>query len=185
MKISRRETVLSFVTLTAVLFGLTWYFVDKNLENWKSMQAEITQTERLIRVNKAAVEKNSSWKKELEVLQKDLTVFDSSDRSVSPDLLKLIKKISTRHKLDIMRTQPYPEKQIGDLFEMGINCTWEGSLEALVYFLAELQEQGSRYDVRQLNVTPKGSDLKGSMIIHCAYRRSAPESKKTPATEKQ
>ena len=50
----------------------------------------------------------------------------------------------------------------------------------MVGFLTDLQQQGVRYDVRQLNVTPVGKNtgnLKGNMVIHCAYTRK-------PATPK-
>ena len=88
--------------------------------------------------------------------------------------MKTIKTISDKYGLDITRNQPYAEKPTGDLFELGINCTWQGTLDAIVGFLAELQQQGVSYDVRQLNVTPLGRNtgrLKGNMVIHCAYTR--------------
>jgi hypothetical protein len=88
--------------------------------------------------------------------------------------MKIIKEISVRYGLDITRNQPYSEKPTGDLFELGINCTWQGSLDAIVGFLTDLQQQGVNYDVRQLNVSPAGrnsGNLKGNMVIHCAYTR--------------
>ncbi|MCF7849893.1 MAG: type II secretion system protein M [Kiritimatiellales bacterium] len=183
MKISKREMGLALMTLTVILIGFTWYIVSNRVEQWKGMKGEIAQIDRQVRMHQQAIKMSDSWKTELDTLQNGLAVFASGDHSVAPDLLKIIKQISSKHGLDITRTQPYPEKQIGDLFEMGINCTWQGTLEAIVFFLADLQEQGARFDVRSLNVAPQGKGnptLKGNMVIHCAYMRSAaptPEAK--------
>ncbi len=110
-------------------------------------------------------------------------MFDINQKSVSPELMKTIKEISSAHGLDINRNQPRGEKPIGDLFELAINCTWQGGLEAMVGFLTDLQQQGVRYDVRSLNIKPLGNksgDLSGNMLIHCAYTKKATAAKKQP-----
>ena len=93
--------------------------------------------------------------------------------------MKTIKAISSEHELEITRSQPYGEKPTGNLFELGINCTWQGTLEALVGFLTDLQQQGVRYDIRTLNIQPVGKNsgkLKGNIVINCAYtRQTLPE----------
>ncbi len=172
--------ILVVVTLAAVLGGTTWYIVDSKVGEWKAKANEIEKTEQQIRHYQAAIKMQENWLDDLNALQAELRVFDTEKRSVSPELMKAIKTISSKHGLDITRSQPYNEKPTGDLFELGINCTWEGKLEAMVGFLTDLQQQGVRYDVRQLNVTPVGKNtgkLKGNMVIHCAYTRK-------PATPK-
>jgi len=179
MKISQREMGIGVLTLAIVLATFTWYIVDGKLADWHGLAQQATQTKQQIHRYQTAIRMHQKWTDDLNKLQSQLRVFKPSQRSVSPDLMKTIKSISSKHGLDITRSQPYAEKPTGDLFEMGINCSWQGSLEALVGFLAELQQQGVRYDVRQLQITPQGkgtTNLKGSMLIHCAYTR-----KETPA----
>ncbi len=174
MNISQREMILGAATLTAVLIGLTWYIVDSKAEEWKAKANEIEKAKQQIRHYEAAIKMQENWLDELNALQGDLRVFNSQNHSVSPELMKTIKSISSKHGLDITRSQPYNEKSTGNLFELGINCTWQGKLVAMVNFLTDLQQQGVRYDVRQLNVTPVGKntgELKGNMVIHCAYTR--------------
>jgi len=181
MNISKREMVLSLITLALILVALSWYVLTSKISEWKEMKEQIAQTEREIRLRKKAIEMSGTWKSKLDVLQKDLLVFQSGDHSVAPDLLKIIKQISRKHSLEITRTQPSPEKGIGDLYEMGINCTWQGPLKAIVNFLADLQLQGARYDVRSLTISPIGKNqnmLKGNMVIHCAYKRTPVSAKK-------
>ena len=178
MKITQREMILGVATLTAVLAGFTWVTIDKKTDEWKSKASRIEQTEQQIRHYQAAIRMQDSWQDELSELQEDLRVFEADERSVSPELMKIIKAISSEHGLEITRSQPYKEKPTGSLYELGINCTWQGTLDSMVGFLADLQKQGVSYDVRQLNVTPAGKDtgkLKGNMVIHCAYTRASSE----------
>ncbi len=174
MKISQREMILGVASLAAVLGGITWYLVDSKVDEWKSKANQIEKNKQQIRHYETAIKMQENWRGELDTLQSGLRVFDADQHSVSPELMKTIKGISTKHKLDITRSQPYNETPTGNLFELGINCTWQGSLEAMVGFLADLQQQGVSYDVRQLNVTPAGNNtgkLKGNMVLHCAYTR--------------
>lgn len=176
MKITQREMMLGVVTLACVLVGTTWYAVDRKTEKWKSKKTQIENLRQQISLHQNAIKMQDNWMGELEVLQQDLRVFDDDQRSVSPQLMKTIKEISSNHGLEITRSQPYGEKPTGNLLELGINCTWQASLDALVGFLTELQQQGVRYDVRTLNIQPVGKNsgkLKGNMVINCAYTRQS------------
>jgi hypothetical protein len=176
MKITQREMMLGVVTLACVLIGTTWYAVDKKTEAWKSKKTQIDKLHQQIRLHQNAIKMQENWMDELDVLQQELRVFADDQRSVSPQLMKTIKEISDKHVLEITRSQPYAEKPTGNLFELGINCTWQGSLDALVGFLTDLQQQGVRYDVRTLNIQPVGKNsgnLKGNIVINCAYTRQA------------
>ena len=176
MKISEREMILGVATLACVLAGATWYGVSGKTEEWKSKKTEIEQLKIQIARHQAAIRMQNNWRSELAELEKDLRVFDPDQRSVSTELMKTIGDIAEKHGLAITKTNPFNEKPTGDLFELGINFTWEGKLDALVGFLAELQQQGGRYDMRSLNIVPVGNNtgkLKGNMIINCAYTRRA------------
>ncbi len=174
MKITRREMFLGAAALAAVLAGATWYIVDKKVDEYASRATEIEKLKQQISYHQNAIKMQENWLGELNDLQKDLRVFDAKQRSVAPDLMKTIKAISDKYGLDITRNNPRSEKPTGDLFELGINCTWEGNLDSMVGFLTALQQQGLRYDVRSLNVKPIGTAtgrLGGNMLIMCAYTR--------------
>lgn len=176
MKISQREMYLGVAALACILTGAAWYIVDGKTEEWKAKKIQITKLEQQISHHQTAIKMQDNWKGDLDELQKDLRTFESGKRSTSPELMKTIKSISSKYGLNISRSQPYEEKKIGDLYEIGINCTWDGKLEAMVGFLTELQQQGVRYDVRTLNVAPVGKNtgkLKGNMVIQCVYTRIA------------
>ena len=181
MKISKREVTLGITTLIAVLAGGTWYWADGRAEIWHGKANEIEKLKQQISLHENAVKLQENWLEELNNLESELPVLDIKKRSVAPDLMKTIKGISDKHGVDILKNTPYPEKKIDDLFELGINCTWDGKLEAMVHFLAALQQQGVRYDVRTLSIQPVGKNtgkLKGNMVINCAYMRKDMSSEK-------
>lgn len=185
MKISQREMTLGVATLASLLIGVTWYVIDGEMAEHKAKKVEIERLENQMRLDNRRIKMQDDWISELNSLQKDLRVFDVKQKNVSPDLMKTVNAIATKHGLNITRNQPRPEKPTDDLFEMAINCPWEGELGALVGFLAELQQQGVRYDIRSLNIVPVGKNsgrLKGSMLIHCAYTKKALPKEK-PAAE--
>jgi len=176
MKISQREMVLGMVTLTALLFGLTYWTAGGRIETSRQRAEEKERLQQQITLHKKILEEKDGWYSRLAELQGDLAVYDEKT-AVTAELLKLIKRTADGHALDLIRTQPYREEQVGSLYELGVSCNWEGNLEALTRFLYDLQSQGMRFDVRQLNVAPiagREGILKGSMIINCAYRRDTP-----------
>lgn len=179
MKISQREMYLGVAALACVLIGSTWYGASGKVEAWKAKKTDIANLRLQISRNQAAIKQQDAWLGQLKELEKDLRIFETDQRSVSPELMKTIKSISDKYALNITRNQPHEEKPTGNLFELAINCTWEGSVEAVVGFLTELQQQGIRYDIRTLNITPAGKtsgDLKGNMVINCAFtRQTAPD----------
>lgn len=177
MKISKRETILGLITLTAILFGLTYWLAGSRIEEQRHMKEDKIRLLRQIELHKRILAEKDGWYSRLEELQSQLPVYDEKI-SITAELLKLIKRTADDHGLDLVRTQPYNEKQLGSLYELGVSCNWEGSLDALVRFLYELQKQGVRFDVQQLNAQPDAQRdriLKGSMIINCAYRKGKPE----------
>jgi Tfp pilus assembly protein PilO len=177
MKISRRETLLGVITLTAILFGLTYWLAGSRIEKQRHMKDDKIRLLRQIELNKRILSEKDQWYSRLEELQNQLPIYDDNI-SITAELLKLIKRTADQYGLDLVRTQPYREEQTGTLYELGVSCNWEGPLDALVHFLYDLQKQGVRFDVLQLNAQPDAQRdriLKGSMIIDCAYRKGKPE----------
>jgi Tfp pilus assembly protein PilO len=176
MKISKRETILLLLALAALLFGLTYWMAGSRIQAQKTLGEEKERLRRQIELHKRILAEQTNWTHRLQELQTQLPVY--GDVAVTAELLKEIKRTADSHGLDLVRTQPYREEQIGALYELGVNCNWEGELEALVRFLYDLHTQGIRFDVRQINIQPdaqRDGILKGSMIIDCAYRREKTE----------
>lgn len=175
MKLSPRETILGVVSLAALLFGLTYWLAGSQIEEQRQLASERERLLRQIELHRRILAEQPQWTGRLAELQDQLPVYDSRT-PVTAELLKEIKRIADEHGLDLVRTQPYREQQIGSLFELGVSCNWEGELPALVRFLHALQSQGIRFDVRQLTVQPdaqRPGRLRGTMVIDCAYRKTS------------
>jgi len=174
MKISDRELILGVATMACVLFGGTWFAANGKIDEWKAKKTEIGLLREQISRHQAAIRMQDAWAEELQELEKELRIFDTNQRSVSPDLMKTIDIVAAKYELKISKQNPQNERPTGDLFELGLNCTWQGELSAMVGFLTELQQQGVRYNVRTLNIKPMGKNdgaLQGNMVIDCAFTR--------------
>lgn len=172
MNISQREMRLLVISFAVLLFGSSWYYIDSKVPEYKNKKIEQQRLEAQIRLDQRRIAMQQNWMEELNALQRNLQIFDLKQKSVSPQLMQTIKNIATKHGVRITRNQPYAEKPTGDLFEMGINCTWQADLNAIIGFLTEMQQKGVQYDIRTLNISPEGKNtgrLKGNMVIHCAY----------------
>ena len=177
MNLSRRETTIAVLTLALLLGGVTYWLSGTKISEQRRLAEEQERLLRQIQLHKRILNEQNSWTSRLEELQAQLPVYDEKI-SITAELMKEIKRMADKHRIDLLRTQPYREEQIGSLFELGVSCNWEGNLDGLVHFLYELNSQGLRFDVRQINITPdpnRESILKGSMIIDCAYRKRKPE----------
>jgi hypothetical protein len=173
VKISKREMLLCLATLIAVLFGVTYWLAGTRIAEQRHIKMEKARLLRQIEVHKRIIAEKENWYGRLKELQDQLPVFDEKI-SITAELLKNIKRVADDTRVDLVRTQPYSEKQIGTLYELGVSCNWEGTLDSLVHFLYELQKQGIRFDVQQLSIQPdpqRDRVLKGSLMINCAYRK--------------
>ena len=141
MKISQREMILGVITLTFVLGGLTWYVINKNLDDHKSKKTIIENLRQQIRLDERRIKMQDEWIAELNNLQKELRIFDIQQKSVAPELMKTINTIAQKHSLSITRNTPRDEKTTDDLYELDISCVWNAELESIVGFLSELQLQ--------------------------------------------
>ena len=173
MKISEREMWLILITYVSIMIFFLFIYINDKHEDYKNNEIEINSINSKILSNNKFINMNNIWENELIILEKKLKKFEKNEKSVSPQLMQEIKKIASSNGVNITRNQPFDEKPIGDLFEIGINCTWNSNLESLILFLAELQKNNLRYNIKTINIMPntKDSQLKGNMIIECAFMK--------------
>ncbi|MGQ9661030.1 MAG: hypothetical protein ACUVWX_01675 [Kiritimatiellia bacterium] len=182
MKLSPRELILLVVTAIVTLFGGTYFVVRGRLDEWKEISRSIEELQRQIELQQRLVETRGKWEAELKRLGRSLPVFPP-DQKMDVHWLSLMDEIASAHHVIIAKRQAGEEKKVGDLYELPIECSeWEGTLEALVGFLYDLEEKGGMLDVRQLFIKPKGQGvLRGRFSLVCAYtKREKIESSKGP-----
>lgn len=177
MKISKREMLIGLITVFTALFGVTYWLAGSQIAEQREIAENKVQLRRQIELNKRILAEKEKWTGRLTELQQQLPVYDMRS-SVSGKILTTIKDLADKHGLDLLKSQPGAEKQVGTLYEISVTCDWQGELEELVHFLYEMNEQGLRFDIRELSVRPDAKQvgvLRGDMIIQCAYRRGDAE----------
>ena len=174
MRLSSREAVLSWVVSLLVLLSLTyWYIAPKvriwaeNVESRKQMVDRIALTERLL-------QSQEQWVLRLDTLKTKLVKY-AAEQDVTADYLKILERVAKDNNVNLGRRQPQKEKRHGDLYELAINCTWEGDLNALVRFLFALEQESVAVDIEDLTVSmmPGGKNqMRGNFTLMCIYSRS-------------
>ena len=173
MKISQREMAIGLATIFTALFGFTYWHGGAEIEEHHQLVEEKRNLQKQIQLHKRILEQQGGWTNRLAELQSQLPSYDTKV-SVTGEILKHIKGMADKAGLDLTKSRADREKAIGSLFELSVLCDWEGELEELVRFLYQVNEQGLRYDIRDLSIRPdakRANILHGNMIIDCAYRR--------------
>ncbi|MBU1694788.1 MAG: type II secretion system protein M [Verrucomicrobia bacterium] len=175
MKITRREATLAWCTLVVVVLGGTYWWGQPALKEWRDFSRSGDTLERRKRTAARLLEERPQVEARLVELRKKLPRYPAG-RDVTAEMLRILERTARDHGLVLLRREPESEKSAGELYEVAIQCTWEGELEALVRFLYALQQQDAILDIRRLNVNPSPGQpgrLKGTFTLDCAYSRES------------
>lgn len=177
MKLSVREGALALATVAVGLGAVTWQIVDRRLGDWRRLELERTGLQGRRQIAERLAARRPEAEGRLRAMLKQVPAYPA-ERDVTAELLRVVEGIASRTGLTLVRREAEKEKSAGELLEVSINCTWQGSLEALVTFLYDVHTQGLLLDVRQLNAAParSGGGLSGTFSIACAYTRQPAES---------
>lgn len=173
MNLSRRESVLAFLTGSVLLMGLSYLLGAPAIERWRAAADQCRRFGNEANIAKRLIAQRGEWENRYEEQRAGIPRHGPND-PVNAVLLKRVEQLATENGLTLNRVQPDKEKNIGDLCELAIDCAWEGSLEALVHFLYAVQKQGAILDVRQLTMSPSqnaAGRLKGNFTIFFAFSR--------------
>ena len=172
MKMTKQEIVLSVIAAGVALFGITILLIRPKFDEWKDIKTKQKDIISMIEKDKDILAQKEKWMTEFDELSGKLPLIPK-EQKVDVYWLSMMDQIANKNGVKILKRQAGEEKSLGDVYELAIECKeWEGTLENLVYFLIELQQQGAMLDLRQLLVKPKGKGiLRGRFMLYCAYRR--------------
>lgn len=180
MKVSSREMGLLWVTGMVALFGLTYLLAQPRFKEWKDLTARQEDMARKIQATEHLLDQRAQWEGKLKEFRKKLPQY-SADKDVTADLLIRIEKLASANGLQLPARDSEKEVLKGDMYELAVNCKWEGKLDSLTHFLFDLQNEDAILDTSQLTVAPNEKRvLRGSFTVYCSYSRtpSAPVAKK-------
>jgi len=172
MKLSEREIVLFWATGVAALIGLSYVVASPKARDWGALRAARAEAQRKIAASERMVAQGPQWQTRLVELRQKLPQYPP-EKDVTADLLIRIDELAKRSGLVLPSREVDKEVQHGDLFDLAVNCKWEGKLDAIVQFLFELQNQDVILDARQLTIAPNERKVpRGSFTVNCTYARA-------------
>lgn len=175
MTLSNRELFLGWATGLALLLGLTYWGAQSKVEEWRKAGRERDELSQRVRRAQRTLETRDEWVTRFETKMGELPAHPVG-KDVTAELMRTIERTAQDHGLILRQRDPQPEEGLSELYQLSINCTWEGELKALVHFLYAVHTQGAILDIRQFTVTPvqgQTGQLKGGFTVDCAYRRTA------------
>jgi len=174
MTVSPREKAMAAVALLVLLYGAVGLTLRGRLDSLSALREAHREQLELLSSREELIAQRGAWETQYAALQDLMPVFEQG-RRVDTYWLGIMDRLAASNNLAIVRRQIGAERQVGDVYEMPIDCKdWEGTLEALVGFLYDLQAEGAMLDMRQMYVrpTPRRPELlRGSFTLHCAYLR--------------
>ncbi len=172
MKISSRELTMSFVTVTVVVFAVSYFFLKPKIDTWKKLVEEESNLKQSIGAYNQMISQKDYVTARLQKVSALLPAY-AEDRQMDVYWMSVMDSIASKNNLDITKRQAGRETKTGSIYELPIECReWSGDLESLVNFLFDLQSEGGMMDVRQLSIKPKTkSNLNGRFLLYCAYTR--------------
>jgi Tfp pilus assembly protein PilO len=172
MKMSMREILLAWITTVILVLGGTYWFGQSKVQDWKATIRERAALVDRRKIAERLLGNQTAINQRLALIRKQLPQHPA-DKDVTAELLRTLEKMAQENNLILLRREPEKEKNVGDLYEVAILCTWEGDLDAVVHFLYALQSQGAILDIHQMTISPGQSPgrLKGTFTMDCAYTR--------------
>lgn len=177
MKLSSRELVMSWITCVIVLIGFSCWFGKPKVEAWKELVRNEETVNRRIAISQRLLDQSGEWEQRLKKLRVKLSKYPA-DKDVTADYLKILERVAKDSNLSLIKRKPKKEKHHGNLYELAIDCTWKGDLDALVLFLYTLERENVTMDIERITVTLVAGgkeQLKGNFTLMCIYTRSAEE----------
>ena len=167
MKISSREMILAWIAGVAALGGLTYLLVEPKFKEWTLLEGKKAESLRQVGNQKRLIAQSSRWEAKLSELKKKLPTHPQG-KDVTTDLQILIEKLARANGLTLISREAEKETLRGNMYEVAVNCKWEGKLEALTRFLFDIQKEDVILDVSQLTISPNEKKvLRGGFTVYC------------------
>ena len=173
-KTLREKAILAILGVIALyaFAGLLWFVSAES--SWKKAAKAYDKAKRAYEAEVKLIGEKRKWVDAYENEKATMPTFESG-KATDTTWRRKLDEIAARHNIVIASAQTGAEVEAGDVLELPIEVrSWEGSLEALVRFMHELENTNDgMFDITQLNFKPssKRGYLRGSFTLNCAYMR--------------
>lgn len=176
MKLSSNEMILGGITGLVTLLSISFLICEPKVSVWKEMHENQKTLEKRIILFEQQIAQRPQWNTRLDQLRKKVIKYPP-DKDVTADYLKILEQLAQDNDITLIQRKPRKEKKFGDLYELMIDCTWKGDLNALVHFLYAMGKGNVAMDLKELVVSLSAkskqgkTSMKGSFSAICIYSR--------------
>ncbi len=171
--VTAKEKNMLMVIVVLVLYAVAALCYRKQQTEWKKRANILKNAQKKYVMECVLIDAGNEWDEKYKTMCSLMPVFPY-EKDVDTHWLNIMDTVASEQSLAISRRQIGKEEEVGDVFELPVECkNWEGSLKSLVGFLYGLRQEGAMLDVRQIFVKPssKPGYLKGTFSLYCAYMR--------------
>jgi len=174
-EMSLRQKATAAVLFMVVLYAIaiaTWFL---NAESaWRKARRQYERACETYRRENTRISEKQYWADAYSQEKALIPTFEGA-KATDTTWLKKMDDLAVKHNILISQRQAGKEASEGEVLVLPIEVKqWEGSLEALVRFMHELENSTEgMFDISQLNLKPssKKGYLRGNFTLNCAYMR--------------
>ena len=163
--------MLGVIVLYAIAVGV-WFFSAEDA--WKKAAKNYDKAKDTYLKEVKLIGEKQKWTDAYEDEKAQMPTFEAG-KATDTTWRRKLDEIAEKHHFLIASAQTGKEVEAGDVLELPIDVkSWEGSLEALVRLMHELENTSEgMFDITQISFRPssKKGYLKGSFTLNCAYMR--------------
>ena len=170
-----KEKALVSVLVVLALYAAavaTWFMHSEKA--WKKAKGRYEAACRQFRKETETIANKDKYVEDYEKAKEFMPVFEAS-KTTEATWLKKMREIAAENLVVIGQDEAKPEVVGDDVHELPIDVrSWEGSLEALVKFMHELENtDDGMFSITQLRAKPsrKQGYLNIDFTLNCAYMR--------------
>ena len=162
---------LGVVVLYAIAVGV-WFLSAESA--WKKAAKNYAKAKETYQKEVKLIGEKQKWADAYEDEKAQMPTFEAG-KATDTTWRRKLDEIAEKHHFLIASAQTGKEVEAGDVLELPIDVkSWEGSLEALVRLMHELENTSEgMFDITQISFRPssKKGYLRGSFTLNCAYMR--------------
>ena len=170
----REKAVIAVLAMLALYAAAaaTWFLHSERA--WKKARSNYDAACRTYRKECEMIANKNKFAEDYEKAKAFMPMFEAT-KTTEGTWLKKMREIALKNLIVISSDEAKPEVSGDDVTELPIDVrTWEGSLEALVKFMHELENtDAGMFAITEINFKPstKKGYLRGSFTLNCAYMR--------------
>ena len=170
----KQKAVFATLAVVALYVGAVLFWFLSAESAWKKAARRYEQAKATYLKEERLIAEKAKWDEAYEAEKANMPTF-ASGKATDTTWLQKTGEIAAKSLVQISQRGTQKEKmEIDDVTVLPIDATWEGSLEAIVKFMYDLENSGEGlFDVAELNFKPsqKKGYLRGTFTVNCAYMR--------------